>query len=166
MGNKVREEGRGRGRDDGCIRYQSVVSPSFRELGTREALVRKSGQPRDKPVALHFFDNTLNLFMTSGVALNVVVPRLHREKPVEATRGIPPRQLLPPPPRSILIIVMKFPGAARSRGSIELVVSFLGDASPDNYFDRRRWNARLFPTFSRDVSNLVSRCRLEKKVTR
>lgn len=88
------------------------------------------------------------------------------EKPVEATRGIPPRQLLPPPPRSILIIVMKFPGAARSRGSIELVVSFLGDASPDNYFDRRRWNARLFPTFSRDISNLVSRCRLEKKVTR
>lgn len=34
-------------------------------------------------------------------------------KLVEATRGIPPRQLLPP--RSILIIVMKFPGAARSR---------------------------------------------------
>lgn len=57
---------------------------------SREALVRKSeeerrgGPPRDKPVALHFFDNTLNLFMTSGVALNVVVPGLHRGK---ARRG-------------------------------------------------------------------------------
>lgn len=99
----------------------SVIKVSSRVF-SRTRLEVGEGGPRDKPVALHFFDNTLNLFMTSGVALNVPLGCIEEKlegggggggKLVEATRGIPPRQLLPP--RSILIIVMKFPGAARSR---------------------------------------------------
>lgn len=48
----------------------SVIKVSSRVF-SRTRLEVGEGGPRDKPVALHFFDNTLNLFMTSGVALNV-----------------------------------------------------------------------------------------------
>lgn len=101
-----KEDAEGEG-DDGCIRYQSVVSPSFRELGTREKLWFESRKKRGG-VALHVTSRSRYTFSITRwiyswhpvLRLTSSSPGCIGEKPDEATRGIPPRQLPPPPPSS------------------------------------------------------------------
>lgn len=99
-----KEDAEGEG-DDGCIRYQSVVSPSFRELGTREKLWfesrRRGGEGALRVTSRSRYTFSITRWIYSWhpvLRLTSSSPGCIGEKPDEATRGIPPRQLPPPPP--------------------------------------------------------------------
>lgn len=53
----------------------------------REVILKKQLEAGNMTVALHFFDNTLNLFMTSGVTFNVVIGPAASRKSSKAHRG-------------------------------------------------------------------------------
>lgn len=53
----------------------------------REVILKKQLEAGSMTVALHFFDNTLNLFMTSGVTFNVVIGPAASRKSSKARRG-------------------------------------------------------------------------------